>query len=151
MGPAESTVTRITPPPRYPTLDLSELWAYRELAGFLIWRDLKVRYKQTALGVAWALLQPLVTVTIFTVIFGRFAGLPSEGVPYPVFALAGLLPWQLFAAALGGSANSLVGSSSLLTKVYFPRLIIPITTTKATAKSTSPPSTAETGTIRRGK
>jgi lipopolysaccharide transport system permease protein len=95
------------------------------LIYFLVWRDLKVRYKQTVLGIAWGVLQPLVTVIIFTVIFGRLAGLPSEGVPYPVFALAALLPWQLFAAAVTGSSNSLVGSASLITKVYFPRLMIP--------------------------
>jgi lipopolysaccharide transport system permease protein len=93
---------------------------------------LKVRYKQTALGVAWAVLQPLVTVAIFTIIFSRIAGLPSENIPYPVFALAALLPWQLFSAAVSGSSNSLVGSANLLTKVYFPRLIIPISAVVAT-------------------
>ena len=117
---------RITPAPRWPELQLGELWAYRELVYFLVWRDVKVRYQQTILGVAWAVLQPLVTVAIFTFVFGRLAALPSEGVPYPVFALAALLPWQLFSAAVGGSSNSLVGSARLLTKVYFPRLIIPI-------------------------
>jgi lipopolysaccharide transport system permease protein len=122
----EPAAVSITPPPRWPELRLGDLWDYRELVYFLVWRDLKVRYKQTALGVAWAVLQPLVTVILFTVIFGRLAGLPSEGVPYPVFALAALLPWQLFSAAVAGSSNSLVGSSNLLTKVYFPRLIIPI-------------------------
>jgi homopolymeric O-antigen transport system permease protein len=116
----------ITPPGRWAELHLGDVWAYRELVYFLVWRDLKVRYKQTALGVAWAVLQPLVTVVIFTIIFGRLAGLSSEGVPYPVFALAALLPWQLFSAAVSGSSNSLVGSANLLTKVYFPRLIIPI-------------------------
>jgi lipopolysaccharide transport system permease protein len=116
----------ITPPKRWPELALGDLWAYRELVFFLVWRDLKVRYKQTVLGIAWAVLQPLVTVIIFTTLFSRLAGLPSEGVPYPVFTLAALLPWQLFAAAVTGSSNSLVGSSNLLTKVYFPRLIIPI-------------------------
>jgi len=115
----------ITPPPRFPELRSGEVWAHRELIYFLVWRDLKVRYKQTVLGIAWGVLQPLVTVIIFTVIFGRLAGLPSEGVPYPVFALAALLPWQLFAAAVTGSSNSLVGSASLITKVYFPRLLIP--------------------------
>ena len=115
----------ITPPPRWPELRSGEVWAHRELIYFLVWRDLKVRYKQTVLGIAWGVLQPLVTVIIFTVIFGRLAGLPSEGVPYPVFALAALLPWQLFAAAVTGSSNSLVGSASLITKVYFPRLLIP--------------------------
>lgn len=116
----------ITPPRRWPELDLGDLWAYRELVHFLVWRDLKVRYKQTAIGVAWAVLQPLVTVVIFTVVFGRLAGLPSEGVPYPIFALAALLPWQLFSAAVSGSTSSLVANANLLTKVYFPRLLIPI-------------------------
>lgn len=116
----------ITPSQRWPELHLGDLWAYRELIYFLVWRDLKVRYKQTALGVAWAILQPLVTVAIFTIVFSRLAGLPSEGVPYPVFALAALLPWQLFSAAVSGSSNSLVANANLLTKVYFPRLIIPI-------------------------
>jgi len=120
------TEIHITPAPKWPTLNLGELIEYRELLYFLVWRDLKVRYKQTVLGVAWAGLQPLVTITVFTIIFGRLAGLPSEGVPYPIFALAGLMPWQLFAAALTGASNSLVGSSSLLTKVYFPRLVIPL-------------------------
>jgi lipopolysaccharide transport system permease protein len=122
----EPLTIEIEPAPRWPELRLRDLWAYRELVFFLVWRDLKVRYKQTALGVAWAVLQPLVTVIIFTFIFSRLAGLPSEGVPYPVFALAALLPWQLFSAAVSGSSNSLVGSANLLTKVYFPRLIIPI-------------------------
>jgi lipopolysaccharide transport system permease protein len=122
----------ITPPKRWPELALGDLWASRELVFFLVWRDLKVRYKQTVLGVVWAVLQPLVTVIIFTILFSRLAGLPSEGVPYPVFTLAALLPWQLFAAALSGSSNSLVGSANLLTKVYFPRLIIPIAAVMST-------------------
>ena len=122
----------ITPPTRWPELALGDLWAYRELVFFLVWRDLKVRYKQTVLGIAWAVLQPLITVIIFTIVFSRLASLPSEGVPYPVFTLAALLPWQLFAAAVTGSSNSLVGSSSLLTKVYFPRLIIPIAAVMST-------------------
>jgi lipopolysaccharide transport system permease protein len=123
---------RITPPPRWPELHLGESWAYRELVSFLVWRDLKVRYRQTVLGVAWAVLQPLVTIAIFTFVFGRLAGLPSEGAPYPVFALAALLPWQLFSAAVSASSNSLVGSANLLTKVYFPRLIIPVAAVAST-------------------
>lgn len=123
---SEPSTVSITPPLRWPELRLGDLWDYRELIYFLVWRDLKVRYKQAALGVAWAFLQPLVTVVLFTIIFGRLAKLPSDGIPYPVFALAALLPWQLFSAAVSGSSNSLVGSSNLLTKVYFPRLIIPI-------------------------
>jgi lipopolysaccharide transport system permease protein len=117
---------RIEPPSDWSPGDLRELWRYRELLGFLVWRDIKVRYKQTALGVAWAILQPLAPMVIFTVIFGRVAKLPSEGVPYPVFALTGLLPWQLFASALTSATGSLVGSAGLITKVYFPRLIIPL-------------------------
>jgi lipopolysaccharide transport system permease protein len=106
--------------------DLAELWRYRELLGFLVWRDIKVRYKQTALGVVWAVAQPLVPMILFSIVFGRVAKLPSDGVPYPVFALAGLLPWQLFATALTAASGSVVGSSGLITKVYFPRLIVPL-------------------------
>lgn len=123
---SEPATILVTPPQRWPELQLRDLWDYRELVYFLVWRDLKVRYKQAVLGVIWAVLQPLVTIALFTVVFGRFAGLPSEGAPYPVFALAALLPWQLFSAAVSGSSASLVGSANLLTKVYFPRLIIPI-------------------------
>jgi len=103
-----------------------ELWAYRELVGFLTWRDVKVRYKQTVLGVAWAVIQPLMTMVLFSVVFGRVAQLPSEGMPYPLFTFAALLPWQLFSGGIAGASNSLVGSAGLLTKVYFPRLVIPI-------------------------
>jgi lipopolysaccharide transport system permease protein len=102
------------------------LWRYRELIYFLTWRDIKVRYKQTALGAAWALLQPVLTMLIFSIIFGELAGLPSDGVPYPIFTYTALLPWQLFAFSLASSSNSLVGSQNLVSKVYFPRLVIPI-------------------------
>ena len=122
----ESAHIEIAPPRRWPQIHIRDLWAYRELGYFLVWRDLKVRYRQTALGIAWAVLQPTVTVLIFTIIFSRLARLPSEGVPYPVFALAALLPWQLFSTAVTASSNSLVGNANLLTKVYFPRLIVPI-------------------------
>jgi lipopolysaccharide transport system permease protein len=108
------------------SLKLGELWEYRELLYFLTWRDIKVRYKQTALGAAWAVLQPLLTMVVFTIIFGKLAKIPSDGIPYPIFSYCALLPWQLFAKALTGSSNSLVGSSNLITKVYFPRLVIPI-------------------------
>jgi lipopolysaccharide transport system permease protein len=104
---------------------LLDIWAYRELLYFLAWRDVKVRYKQTALGAAWAILQPLMMMVIFTIFFGRLAGVASEGVPYPVFALAGLVPWTFFSNAVSASSNSLVGSANLITKVYFPRLIVP--------------------------
>jgi len=117
---------RIDPRAGWARHDLREIWRYRELLGFLVWRDIKVRYKQTVLGVVWAILQPLVPVVMFSVIFGRIAKLPSEGIPYPLFALTGLLPWQLFATALTSASNSLVGSAGLITKVYFPRLIIPL-------------------------
>ncbi|MEA2558522.1 MAG: lipopolysaccharide transport system permease protein [Acidobacteriota bacterium] len=105
---------------------LDELWEHRELLYFFVWRDVKVRYKQTALGAAWAVLQPLLTMLIFTIFFGRMAGIGSEGVPYPIFSYAGLLPWTFFSAGLGQASNSLVGSAGLLKKVYFPRLIVPV-------------------------
>ncbi len=107
-------------------IPLRELWAYRELLYFLIWRDVKVRYKQTAIGAAWAIIQPVMTMVVFSLIFGNFAQIPSDGVPYPVFAFAALLPWQLFANALSNAGNSLVSSQNLITKVYFPRLLVPI-------------------------
>jgi lipopolysaccharide transport system permease protein len=116
----------IAPSTRWPSLDLRELWAYRELLYFLTWRDIKVRYKQTALGATWAVIQPLFMMLVFSLFFGRLAGVPSDGLPYPVFSLCGLLPWQLFAHALTQSSNSLVGSQNLITKVYFPRLVVPI-------------------------
>jgi lipopolysaccharide transport system permease protein len=103
-----------------------EIWEYRELLYFLIWREIKIRYKQTALGVAWAVLQPLLTMVVFSLFFGRLAGLPSDGLPYPLFTFAALLPWQLFAFALTESSNSVVANQRLITKVYFPRLIMPL-------------------------
>jgi lipopolysaccharide transport system permease protein len=103
----------------------SELWAYRELLCFLAWRDISVRYKQTAIGVAWSLLQPLLTMVVFTVVFGRLAGLPSGGAPYAILVFAALLPWQLFSSSLTESSGSLVANSQLISKVYFPRLAIP--------------------------
>jgi len=119
-------VTYIRPSKGWISLNLPELWEYRELAYFLIWRDIKVRYKQTVLGAAWAILQPFFTMVVFSVFFGRLAGIPSDGVPYPVFSYAALVPWQFFANGLNNSSNSLVGSSNLIKKVFFPRLIIPI-------------------------
>ena len=107
-------------------LDLKELWRYRELIYFLTWRDIKVRYKQAALGITWALLQPLLTTLISTVVFGILLEVPSDNLPYPVFVMAALMPWQLFATSLQKSSISLVGNANLLTKIYFPRLIIPI-------------------------
>jgi lipopolysaccharide transport system permease protein len=112
-------------------LNLKDIWEYRELLYFLVWRNIKIRYKQTALGAAWAVLQPLLTMLVFTVFFGRLAKVPSDGIPYPVFAFTALLPWQLFAFALTESSNSLVVSQNLITKVYFPRLVIPLSSTLA--------------------
>src|ERR1041385_227295 len=115
----------IQPSRKWNLLNLKDVWAYRELLFFLTWRDVKVRYKQTALGAAWAILQPLFMMLIFTIFFGRLAGVGSSGIPYPLFALAGLVPWTFFANAITASGNSLVGSAHLITKVYFPRLIVP--------------------------
>lgn len=112
-------------------LDLLSLWQYRELLYFLVWRDIKVRYKQTIIGVSWAVLQPLITMIIFTVIFGRLANISSDGQPYQVFSFVALLPWTYFSQALLRSGNSLVGSSNLITKIYFPRLLIPLSATVA--------------------
>jgi len=122
--PAEPLVV-IQPTTRWSILNFKDLWAYRELLYFLTWRDVKVRYKQTALGAAWAILQPLFMMLIFTIFFGRLAGVGSNGVPYPLFALAGLVPWTFFSNSVTASSNSLVGSANLITKVYFPRLIVP--------------------------
>lgn len=122
--PAEPLVV-IQPGKRWNALDLKDIWAYRELLFFLTWRDVKVRYKQTALGAAWAILQPLFMMLIFTLFFGRLAGVSSEGVPYPLFSFVALVPWTFFSNAVTASSNSLVGNANLITKVYFPRLIIP--------------------------
>ena len=103
-----------------------DLWRYRELLGFLAWRDIKVRYKQAVLGVAWAVLQPAVQTLLLTFVFGKLAKMPDGGVPYPLLELTGLLPWQLFSSAFSGASNSLVGNSHLISKVYFPRLIVPL-------------------------
>jgi lipopolysaccharide transport system permease protein len=116
----------IEPARRFPTINVAELWRYRGLFFFLVWRDIKVRYAQTVLGAGWAILQPVLTMVIFAVIFGRFAGIPSDGVPYPVFSLAALVPWTYFSTALGASSGSLVSNTNLITKIYFPRLIIPL-------------------------
>ena len=116
----------IEPPRRWETLNLREIWAYRGLLYFLTWREVKVRYKQTAIGAAWAVLQPLLTMVVFTVIFGSLIGVPSDGVPYPVFAYAALLPWNLFATGLSRAGSSLVNDASLITRVYFPRVLLPV-------------------------
>jgi lipopolysaccharide transport system permease protein len=115
----------IQPSTKWSVLSFKDIWAYRELLFFLTWRDVKVRYKQTALGATWAILQPLFMMLIFTIFFGRLAGVESAGIPYPLFALAGLVPWTFFSNSITASGNSLVGSANLITKVYFPRLIVP--------------------------
>ncbi|GMQ81793.1 MAG: ABC transporter permease [Rhodothermia bacterium] len=126
MESTNPEVTLITADRRKWWLDLRELYHYRELLFVLTARDLKVRYKQTALGVIWAVLQPLANMLLFTLIFGRLAKLPSDGFPYPIFVFAGLLPWTFFANSISASAESIVGASTLITRVYFPRLIIPL-------------------------
>jgi lipopolysaccharide transport system permease protein len=110
------------------SLRIKELWEYRELLYFLVWRDVKVRYKQTALGATWAIIQPFLTMVVFSLFFGRLAKVPSDGVPYPIFSYTALVPWSFFAYGLSQASNSIVSSSNLITKVYFPRLIIPIAT-----------------------
>jgi lipopolysaccharide transport system permease protein len=127
----ELPVTRIRPSRGWVALGLRELWEYRELLWFLVWRDVKVRYKQTVLGAGWAILQPVATMVVFSLFFGRLAEMPSDGLPYPIFSFAGLVPWTFFSQGLSQSANSLVGSHNLITKVYFPRLAIPISTVLA--------------------
>lgn len=119
-------VTFIRPSRGWVSLRLGDLWAYRDLLYFLTWRDIKVRYKQTILGAAWAIIQPFFTMVVFSLFFGRLAGIPSDRVPYPVFAYAALVPWTFFANALSNSTSSLVDSANLLRKVYFPRLVIPV-------------------------
>jgi lipopolysaccharide transport system permease protein len=118
-------VTLIRPSRGWVRLDLRELWAYRELLQIFIWRDIKVRYKQTVIGAAWAVIQPLFTMVVFSVFFGRLAGIPSDGVPYPIFAYAALVPWMYFGNALTGATNAVVEHSRMITKVYFPRLFLP--------------------------
>jgi lipopolysaccharide transport system permease protein len=118
-------VTRIVPPQGWQWINALELWRFRELIYFLTWRDVKVRYKQTLLGAAWAILQPLLMMIVFTIFFGRMAGVPSGGAPYPLFAYAGLLPWTFFATAIASAGNSVVGSERLITRIYFPRLAVP--------------------------
>ncbi len=123
---ADIKILRLDASKNDPLWDLTELWQHRELLSFLIWREIKVRYKQTAIGVAWAVFQPLITMVIFAVVFGNFAKMPSDGLPYPVFAYSALLPWAYFSQAIGRAGFSLVGDASLLQKVYFPRLILPL-------------------------
>ena len=132
MSPqGEPPVTVIEPPRRWVPVDLGALWRYRELLYFLVWRDIKVRYKQTALGAAWAVIQPFFTMVVFSIFFGRLAQVPSDGAPYPIFSFAALVPWGFFANGLTQSSNSIVANRDLITKVYFPRLAIPTATVLA--------------------
>ena len=121
-----SNTTIIRPKKTFHLKDLQELWFYRELMYFFTWRDFKVRYKQTAIGVTWSILQPFLTMVIFSIVFGQLAKMPSDNVPYPIFVYIGLLFWQFFSDALGGTSNALITNQSIITKVYFPRLILPI-------------------------
>jgi len=123
--PDAGRVTRIRPATGWAPLHLREIWQYRELLYFLTWRDVKVRYKQTVLGAAWAVAQPLLTMLVFSIVFGRLARLPSDGIPYPLFAYCALVPWGYFSNALAHASNSLVDHGRLITKVYFPRLLLP--------------------------
>lgn len=116
----------ITPPQGWIALKLSDLWSYRELIGFMTWRDIIVRYKQTLLGVLWAILRPVLTMVVFSLIFGGLAKLPSDDIPYPIFSFAAILPWELFSKALSDASRSLVQNSTMITKVYFPRMILPL-------------------------
>jgi lipopolysaccharide transport system permease protein len=119
-------VVRIQPSKGWVSLKLAELWEYRELLYFLSWREVKVKYKQTALGAAWAIIQPFFTMVVFSLFFGKLAKIPSDGLPYPIWSYAALLPWHYFAQSLTQASNSLVGNSNLIKKVYFPRLVVPI-------------------------
>src|ERR1700751_2818043 len=125
QAPATATV-RIEPSRAWVELRLREVWMYRELLYFFVWRDVKVRYKQTVIGVAWVILQPFMTMGVFTIFFGRLAKLPSQGLPYPVFYFAALVPWAYFSQALTSCTNIVVDNQNVITKVYFPRLILPV-------------------------
>ena len=124
--PSDSDVIIVKPSKGWISLKLRELWEYRELLYFMAWRDIKVRYKQTVLGAAWAIIQPFFTMVVFSIFFGKLARVPSDGLPYPIFAYAALVPWTFFANGLNMASNSLVGSANLIKKVYFPRLVVPI-------------------------
>lgn len=125
-APTASPLLRIEPSRGWVSLHLRELWEYRELLYFLTWRNVKIRYKQTVLGAAWAVLQPFMTMVVFSLFFGKLAKVPSDELPYPIFAYAALVPWTFFATGLATASNSLVGSANLIKKIYFPRLVVPI-------------------------
>lgn len=124
--PSTLPVTHIRPGSRAVSFTLDEVWQARELLYFLVWRDVKVRYKQTVLGIAWSVLQPFLTMVVFTIFFGRLAKVPSDGVPYPLFSLAALVPWTYFSTAVSNGSSSLVGNQHLIAKVYFPRVLVPL-------------------------
>ena len=126
-GKAPSYRTVIEPPGRWPTLSMADLWQYRDLLSLLVWREIIAKYRQSVVGIGWVLIKPLTSMVIFTLIFGRVAKLPSDGIPYPIFTFAALLPWMYFSQSLGSASNSIVGGGGILTKVYFPRLILPLT------------------------
>src|SRR6202167_3210194 len=137
MAVTHTQVAAVGPPQEYPkvriearsgwlALDLEELWAYRELLYFFVWRDIKVRYKQTVIGVAWAVLQPVLTMIVFSLFFGKLAKIPSQGLPYPIFYYSALLPWMYFATAMQGATNIVVENQRMITKIYFPRVVLPI-------------------------
>ena len=121
-----SNLTTIKPKKTFSFEDFKEIWQYKELLYFFTWKDFKVRYKQTAIGVLWALFQPFITMVVFSIFFGKLAQMPSDGIPYPIFVYTGLLFWQFFSSALSETSNSLVSNANIITKVYFPRLILPI-------------------------
>ena len=124
--PAESRIIRIQARNKWLALDLGELWVYRELLYFFVWRDIKVRYKQTVIGAAWAILQPVLTMIVFSLFFGKLAKIPSQGLPYPIFYYSALLPWMYFATAMQGATNIVVDNQRVITKIYFPRVVLPI-------------------------
>src|SRR6202050_3681330 len=126
IGIANPAVLRITPPGRWGAVPFGELWDFRELIYFFVWRDIKIRYKQTAIGAAWAVLQPFLTMLVFSLFFGRLAHIPSEGLPYPIFYYSALLPWMYFAAAMQNATSTIVENQRVITKVYFPRLALPL-------------------------
>ena len=128
---SEDLLVHIQPTSGWKIVDLKELKRYKELIFFMTWRDLKVRYKQTVLGVAWAVIQPVMTMVVFSVFFGGLAQVPSDGIPYPLFSLAGLLPWQLFENSLRNASRSLVGNRNMITKIYFPRIVLPMSSVLA--------------------
>lgn len=128
---SEDLLVRIQPTSGWKIVDFKELMRYKELIFFMTWRDLKVRYKQTVLGVAWAIIQPVMTMVVFSVFFGNLAKVPSDGIPYPLFSLAGLLPWQLFENSLRNASRSLVANRNMITKIYFPRIVLPLSSVLA--------------------